>query len=628
MKNHIALATLLLLASGCIQAKEDNFIPEIKKFPPGGTIENCPSWSERYTKLENAAKDNKVFTARHRGDFDHDTPENSLGAFKNSYEKCRPSIETDVRLTKDGIPVLFHDLNVGKMTNPNYNPELNTGTNTPLKDLTLQELQKLNLITIERQSTKWKVPSLKEFLDQYISLDPGTLVFLEVKDPPAMQKVIDMVRDYDNAHINKKIRDRIIIKFNMALYSTPEKWTEAAKLSGKDRVSLMANPVISPYAADTINKGPDIPQPEHEYKTNAERAVYYWSKAEFHTSPVVEVVLKDSSEFKNVTNKSNLFGKYTSPTNLDQNNAIDGTLAKMATIVTSNIKSLGVFVPIPDYNMWRKRYVQGYTVNNTFGDKEPIWVDTAFFNNDSSCCYALKDRRQSTIYAKEADDWRMNIEWQQSIGATTYTADDTDTIDSYFETGEGVRPVQAMNSVLAWTLRYTTEPQGSIISLLTWNGDHAKWPWSLDGGNVCMWVAPGDKWILEYRCGAALARAGGYNQYLTLRKSKLENKMQIFDFASQQCVAIPTNTTDWSLKKHCDDENTFNIVRYADNRYKNSNGGLYMTFANDGGKLWGGIYWGYAYAVSHTDALKDDWSQWKMEEFIDNTSNNKVEQEK
>ncbi|ECN5336784.1 hypothetical protein GS72_22170 [Salmonella enterica subsp. enterica serovar Give] len=84
------------------------------------SFKNCQPWSVRYSKLEQASSQNLVITARHRGDFNKETPENSLGAFLNSYERCRPSVETDLRLTKDGKVVLFHDLNVGKMTNPNY----------------------------------------------------------------------------------------------------------------------------------------------------------------------------------------------------------------------------------------------------------------------------------------------------------------------------------------------------------------------------------------------------------------------------------------------------------------------------------------------------------------------------
>ncbi|EAR6897320.1 glycerophosphodiester phosphodiesterase family protein [Salmonella enterica] len=581
------------------------------------SFKNCQPWSVRYSKLEQASSQNLVITARHRGDFNKETPENSLGAFLNSYERCRPSVETDLRLTKDGKVVLFHDLNVGKMTNPNYEPETNKGDNKELKELTLSELKNLHLVTINRKLTNWTIPTLEEFLEHYVTNDPGTLVFLEVKEPAAINKVINTVKDFDNKYPDKKLHDRLIVKFNIALYPTPDKWVEAARISGGDRISLMANPVMSPYAAETLNKGEEIPEPEHKYNTNAEKSIYLWSKSEFHTAPVIEVVLKDSTEFITKTRKKNEFGEFETPATLSETNAKDGTLAKMITIVKGNNKSLGVFVPIPDYNMWRDKLVTGYTVNNTFGDKEPILVDNAFFNNDSTCCYALKDRRQKTSVASEINDWRMNIEWQKSIGANLFTADDTDSIDYYFDTGEGERPSPYMNSILSWTLKFVTHPVGTIVKMLAWNGSIVDWPWGAIGGsNVCLYLEShgSPSYGLVDHCDDSQAAAEGYNQYITLRNSTLfENKMEIYNYETNKCLIIPNNTSDWATMNNCNNENTSQIVRYSDNRYKNQNGSLYLTFKFYG--LWYGSSYGYAYSETRDTAIKDNWSQWLMMEY-------------
>lgn len=577
-------------------------------------VNNCKPWAFRYHQLEQAAKQNLVITARHRGDFDLETPENSLGAFLNSYEKCRPSIETDLRLTKDGKVVLFHDLNVGKMTNPHYEPETGVGDNKALKELTLSELKNLNLVTINRTITSWKIPTLEDFLEHYVEHDPGTLVFLEVKEPSAMIKVINTVKEFDNKYPDKKLHDRLIIKYNIALYPTPDKWVEVARISGGDRVSLMANPVMSPYAAETLNKGGEIPEPEHKYNTNAEKSIYLWSKSEFHTAPVIEVVLKDSTEFIAKTEKRNEFGRFEIPSSLSETNAKDGTLAKMITIVKGNNKSLGVFVPIPDYNMWRDKLVTGYTVNNTFGNKEPILVDNAFFNNDSSCCYSLKDRRQSSSVASEIHDWRMNIEWQRSIGADIFTADDTDSIDSYFDSGEGDRPSPYMNSILSWVLKFVTHPVGAIVKMQAWNGSVVDWPWGKVGGsNVCLYLeshgAP--SYGLVNACDDDKAISEGYNQYITLRNSAVfENKMEIYNYQTNKCLIIPNNTSDWAEMGDCGNAYTSQVVRYSDNRYQNHNGSLYMTFKFYG--LWYGSSYGYAYSETKDAAIKDDWSQWLM----------------
>ena len=52
----------------------------------------------------------------HRGLFDNDTdaPENSLPAFRRAIE-AGYGIELDVQLSKDGVPVVFHDASLERM---------------------------------------------------------------------------------------------------------------------------------------------------------------------------------------------------------------------------------------------------------------------------------------------------------------------------------------------------------------------------------------------------------------------------------------------------------------------------------------------------------------------------------
>src|ERR1051326_5111070 len=51
----------------------------------------------------------------HRGDCAH-APENTLPAFELAVQKKADAIETDVRLTKDGVAVLLHDASLKKTT--------------------------------------------------------------------------------------------------------------------------------------------------------------------------------------------------------------------------------------------------------------------------------------------------------------------------------------------------------------------------------------------------------------------------------------------------------------------------------------------------------------------------------
>ena len=86
----------------------------------------------------------------HRGLHTRDSsiPENSLPAFRLAAEKGYAA-ELDVRLTADGIPVVFHDESLRRMTGDRRN----------LKDITLERLQDLKLL-----ETQEKVPTLQEVL--------------------------------------------------------------------------------------------------------------------------------------------------------------------------------------------------------------------------------------------------------------------------------------------------------------------------------------------------------------------------------------------------------------------------------------------------------------------------------
>ena len=84
----------------------------------------------------------------HRGLFNEDRPENSMAAFAAALE-CECGIETDVRLTKDGVPVLFHDDTLLRMC----------GDPRRVIDCTYDELSALRLAGSEE-----KIPKLSELL--------------------------------------------------------------------------------------------------------------------------------------------------------------------------------------------------------------------------------------------------------------------------------------------------------------------------------------------------------------------------------------------------------------------------------------------------------------------------------
>lgn len=86
----------------------------------------------------------------HRGLHDNLTnaPENSMNAFRKAVESGY-GIELDVQLTKDGIPVIFHDFTLERIC----------GVQGKISELTYEQLQKLHLL-----KSREKIPTLEEFL--------------------------------------------------------------------------------------------------------------------------------------------------------------------------------------------------------------------------------------------------------------------------------------------------------------------------------------------------------------------------------------------------------------------------------------------------------------------------------
>lgn len=94
------------------------------------------------------------FVIAHRG-ASKVTPENTMSAFRKAYDFGADMIETDVQLTKDRVPVLFHDEKLHKHTN---------GRGI-LSNFTFQELKKLDAgswFSVDYQHEQ--IPKLEDLL--------------------------------------------------------------------------------------------------------------------------------------------------------------------------------------------------------------------------------------------------------------------------------------------------------------------------------------------------------------------------------------------------------------------------------------------------------------------------------
>ena len=102
----------------------------------------------------------------HRGLHGGDIPENTMPAFLAAIEKGY-AIETDVRLSKDGVLFLFHDDYLNRLT----------GQNGAFIDRTAQEISKLKVAGEH-------VPTLEEFLKVVNGRAP---ILLEIKNVPQVK---------------------------------------------------------------------------------------------------------------------------------------------------------------------------------------------------------------------------------------------------------------------------------------------------------------------------------------------------------------------------------------------------------------------------------------------------------
>lgn len=118
----------------------------------------------------NADEDIVVQLVAHRG-YSGAYPENTLSAFAGAYANGAKTVEFDVRKTKDGQLVIYHDDTLEKV---------NGGTST-IADHTYEELMRLDAgAWYDRQFTHERIPTL----DQTLSLLQSTnmRIFCEMKD--------------------------------------------------------------------------------------------------------------------------------------------------------------------------------------------------------------------------------------------------------------------------------------------------------------------------------------------------------------------------------------------------------------------------------------------------------------
>jgi glycerophosphoryl diester phosphodiesterase len=113
----------------------------------------------------------------HRGG--DETAENGLAAFTDAQALGYRYIETDVRTSRDGVPFVFHDADLSRMT----------GDASPIGDLAAREIKRLEL------PDGGAIPTLSDALEAF----PDIRFNLDLKDAAAIAPVAATLRRMDAA---------------------------------------------------------------------------------------------------------------------------------------------------------------------------------------------------------------------------------------------------------------------------------------------------------------------------------------------------------------------------------------------------------------------------------------------
>lgn len=163
----------------------------------------------------------------HRG-ASFEAPENTLSAFKRAWALGVESVELDVRVTKDGEVVVFHDettLRIG-------------GVDRAVADQTLAELRALDVGAWKHAKyARERIPTLAEAL---ATMPAGRTMFVEIKSPPdtadAVAEVVRKARPTSVSIALQAYDPAALSALAAALPDAPAYWTVDPPRDARDQM--------------------------------------------------------------------------------------------------------------------------------------------------------------------------------------------------------------------------------------------------------------------------------------------------------------------------------------------------------------------------------------------------------
>jgi GH18 family chitinase/glycerophosphoryl diester phosphodiesterase len=168
-------------------------------------------------------------------------PENSLAAISLAAQAGFEIIELDIRLTKDGVPILMHDTTVGGKTdfvpfnNPPiltpYNPFTNVGANPPVSSFNASDFVTWNPYNNAnsgihlRDAVFFHVssetpPTLQAALDYVRANKIAAVLALDIKDASSAQAAWQVVAA-NGDYLGRPYANSVLFKINGFTYPTP-----------------------------------------------------------------------------------------------------------------------------------------------------------------------------------------------------------------------------------------------------------------------------------------------------------------------------------------------------------------------------------------------------------------------
>lgn len=116
-----------------------------------------------------------------------DYPENTIPAFQKAIELGADSVELDVRLTKDKIPVVFHYYYLEKITSL-------TG---PIFNYTYRQLKQATFANVKNDNASLKISTLEEVLDR-IGGKIGLEIEIKGPEPECVSIIAGVLQKFKN----------------------------------------------------------------------------------------------------------------------------------------------------------------------------------------------------------------------------------------------------------------------------------------------------------------------------------------------------------------------------------------------------------------------------------------------